>query len=463
MQGQRIGYRAVVLGAGMAGLLAARVLADRYAEVVMVDRDEPPTHAAPRRGVPQGRHIHALIAGGQQALEELFPGLTDELVTAGAAHGDLLADTRIHLNGHRLRRTRSGLAFVSVSRPLLEDRVRRRVLARPEVRMIGSCDAVGLVTSDRGDHVIGARVLRRADSSAPEVLDAALVVDATGRGSRAGDWLADLGYARPEQERVPIDVGYATRTYRLPPDALDGDLGVLQGLAPDHPRGGALSRIEGDRWMVSLIGVRGGHPATDDTGFAAFARSLRSPDIAGAIDAGEPLDEPVAHRFPADVRRRYERLRRLPAHFIAVGDAVCCLNPAYGQGMSVAALEALALRRHLEHRSRVAPHAWYRQVARITAPVWDMTAGTDRTFPSVDTAPSLRIRLLGSYVARLHAAATDDPALATEVARVSGLIDVPSALLRPAVVARVLRHTVRCPSRPSVAAGAPHAPRARTG
>lgn len=442
MQGQRIGYRAVVLGAGMAGLLAARALADRYAEVVLVDRDDPPADPAPRRGVPQGRHIHALLAGGQQALEQLLPGLTDELVVAGAARGDLLADTRMYLSGHRLRSVRSGLAFVSVSRPLLEDRVRRRVLARPEVRMVGSCDAVGLVTSADARHVTGARVLRRADGSAPQVLDAALVVDATGRGSRAADWLAGLGHARPPEERVPVDVGYATRTYRLPPDVLDGALGVLLGLSPDHPRGGALARIEGDRWMVSLIGVRGEHPPTDPAGFAAFAASLGFPDITRALEAGEPLDEPVAHRFPANVRRRYDRLRTLPAHFLVLGDAVCCLDPAYGQGMSIAALEAVALRRHLEHRSRVAPRAWYRQVARITAPVWDVTAGADRTFAQVDAAPSRRTRLLAAYVARLHAAAAHDPVLATTVARVSGLVATPTAVVRPPVVARVVRHAV---------------------
>ena len=463
MHRQRIGYRAVVLGAGMAGLLAARALADHYAEVVILDRDDPPAYAAPRRGVPQGRHIHALVAGGQRALEALVPGVTGELVAAGAAHGDLLADTRIHLSGQRLHRATSGLAFISLSRPVLEDRVRRRVLALPAVRMVGSCDVVGLVTSADGGHVVGARVLRRADGSAPEVVDAALVVDATGRGSRAGDWLAAIGYARPEEERVPVDVGYATRTYHLPPDVLDGHLGVLQGIAPDLPRGGALSRIEGDRWMLSLIGVRGEHPPTDPDGFTAFAASLGAPDIADAISDGVPLDDPVAYRFPADLRRRYDRLRRLPAHFVVFGDGVCCLNPAYGQGMSVAALEALALRRHLEHRSSVDPRAWYQEIARIVRPAWDMTAGADGAFPQVDATPSRRARLLGAYVARVHAAAAHDPGLATTVAGVAGLVEPPSALLRPAVVAKALRHAVVQPPQPSPAAAVPSARRTPTG
>lgn len=439
---ERIGHRAVVLGASMAGLLAARVLADRFAEVVVVDRDELPPAAAHRRGVPQGRHTHALLAAGQAALEQLLPGLTDELAAAGAPVGDLVHDTRMLMNGHRLRQAPSDLVFVSVSRPLLEDRVRRRVRALPEVRIVERCDAVGLVTSADRRHVTGVRLLRRADGSAPEVLDAGLVVDATGRGSRAPDWLAALGYPPPEEDRVEIDAGYASRSYRLPVDALDGDLGCLHGLAPDHPRGAGLSRLEDDRWLLSLIGVCGDHPPTDPDGFTTWAGLLRHPDIADAIARGEPLDDPRAHRFPASVHRRYDRLDDLPGHFIALGDAVCCLDPAYGQGMTVAALEAVALRHHLARGHTVDPHRWYREVARIVAPAWDIAAGGDLAFPDVPGRQTPPQRLVSAYLARLHAAAADDGMLAHAFGRVLGLVDPPPALLRPAVAARVATHAL---------------------
>ena len=209
------------------GLLAAHVLADSYGQVTVIDRDELPETPTHRRGVPHGRHLHALAARGQQALEELFPGLTAELVACGAPAGDLLDDARLYLSGHRLRQAHSGLVLLCASRPLLELTCAPGSGPTPTCASIDRCDVVGLVTTPDGRRVTGVRVLRRADGSAEELLDADLVVDASGRGSRTPAWLEALGYPRPEQEQVQIGLGYATRTYRLPPDALDGDLAIL--------------------------------------------------------------------------------------------------------------------------------------------------------------------------------------------------------------------------------------------
>ncbi len=212
---RQIGDRAVVLGASMAGLLAARVLADAYTQVTVIDRDELPEASTHRRGVPHGRHLHALLARGQQALEELFPGLTAELVVEGMPAGDLLADARLYFSGHRLRQARTELVLLCVSRPVLEGHVRGRVRALPNVTFFDRCDVVGLATTPDRRRVTGARVLRRDDGSAEELLAADLVIDATGRGSRTPVWLDALGYTPPKQDQVRIGLGYATRTYRL--------------------------------------------------------------------------------------------------------------------------------------------------------------------------------------------------------------------------------------------------------
>jgi 2-polyprenyl-6-methoxyphenol hydroxylase-like FAD-dependent oxidoreductase len=435
---RQIGDRAVVLGASMAGLLAARALADAYAQVVVVDRDELPETAMHRRGVPHGRHAHALLARGQQALEELFPGLTAELIAQGVPAGDLLANGRWYVSGHRLRQVNIGLVSLSVSRPLLEGYVRARVRALPTVAFLDSCDILGLTATPDGRRVTGARV-RRADGSAGEVLGADLVVDATGRGSRTPIWLEALGYARPETEQVRVGLGYATRTYRLPPDALDGDLAVLDATTPDHPRGGALLRLEGDRWMVTLAGMLGDHPPIDPDGFLDFARSLRFPDIYDAVRDAEPLDDPVGFRFPASVRHRYERLDRFPDGLLVVGDAVCSFNPIYGQGMSVAALEALTLRRHLQQGAVPQPRRWFRGLARVVDVPWDIAVGGDLAVPGVQGRRTLKIRLVNAYIAWLHAAAAHDAGLASTFVRVAGLVAPPQTLLRPKVALRVLR------------------------
>ena len=436
---RQIGERAVVLGASMAGLLAAKVLSDSYGQVTVIDRDELPEASTHRRGVPHGRHLHALAARGQQALEELFCGLTAELVADGVPAGDMLADTRLFLSGHRLRQAPTGLGLLCASRPVLEGRVRARVRALPNVRLVDRCDVVGLATTPDRRRVTGARLLRRADGSAEEVLGAGLVVDATGRGARTPAWLEALGYPRPEREQVRVGLGYATRTYRLPPDALGGDLAVLQAATPRHPRAGALQVLEGDRWMVTLAGILGDHPPTDPDGFLAFARSLRFPDIYQAIRDGEPLDDPVGFRFPASVRHRYERLPRFPDGLLVMGDAVCSFNPIYGQGMSVAALEALALRRHLEHGDPPRPRRWFRELARVVDVPWDIAAGGDLVFPGVQGRRTAKVRLVSADLARLHAAAAHDADLAGAFLRVAGLVAPPGSLLRPGVAVRVLR------------------------
>ena len=294
-------------------------------------------------------------------------------------------------------------------------------------------------------------MLRRADGSAEELIGADLVVDATGRGSRIPAWLETLGYPRPERDEVQIGLGYSTRTYRLTADALAGNLAVLDAATPQNPRTGALQRLEGDRWMLTLAGILGDHPPTDPDGFLDFARSLRFPDIYQAVRDAEPLDVPVGFRFPTSVRHRYERGDRFPAGLIAMGDAVCSFNPIYGQGMTVAALEALTLRRHLNRGIEPQPRRWFRDLARIVDVPWDMSTGGDLAFPGVPGRRTLKIRLLSGYLNRLHAAAAHDAALATAFMRVAGLVSRPPSLLSPGNTLRVLRGGRRRRRPPAVA------------
>jgi hypothetical protein len=313
------------------------------------------------------------------------------------------------------------------------------VRALPSVTFAPPSDVVGLTTVRNGERVTGVRVLRRTDDSAAEVHEAELVIDAGGRGSRAPAWLETLGCGRAEEDRVRMDLHYTSRRYRLRSDALGGDLASVQAATPTNPRAGVLARLEGGEWLLTLAGILGDEPPIDADGFLAFARSLAFPDIYEEIRDGEPIDEPSKYRFLESVRRRYERMPRLPDAFLPFGDSFCSFNPVYGQGMTVAALQALALQQHLRRLGSPSTRRILRDFARVVDIAWDTARGADLSLPGVPGHRSFSQRSIGSYIARLHAAAEHDASLAIAFVRVSGLVDPPSALLRPRVLLRVLR------------------------
>ncbi|MEW2383563.1 FAD-dependent oxidoreductase [Micromonospora sp. NPDC047707] len=447
--------RAVVLGASMAGLFAAKVLAEAYREVVLVDRDRLADGTAPRRGVPQGRHLHGLLARGQRAIEEIFPGFTAELTASGMRSGDLGTRIRWYFDGRRLAPAETGLLVVGGWRPGIEALVRRKVLGLPGVRLIDGTDVVAPVAATDGTRITGVRIHRR-DAGTPEALDADLVVDATGRGSRTPTWLAELGYPAVPEERVKIGLTYTSARFRFRDDPFHGDVSINPVATPAHPRGAFLATLGENRGLLSLTGVLGDEPPTDRDGFLAYAQSLPVPDVIDAVRDAEFLDEPVSFRFPASVRRRYERLPRVPDGLLVVGDALCTFNPVYGQGMTVAALEALLLRRHLAATAAPRPGRFFADVARLLDAPWEVAAGGDLAHPGAEGRRGLMVRIANTYLARVQAAATRDARVTEAFLRVAGLVDPPQAIMRPSVMWRVLRRGGR-PAAP--ARGAPTAVR----
>lgn len=437
---------AVVLGGSMAGLLAGRVLADTYARVTIVDRDDLQGGIGiePRRGVPQGRHAHGLLAAGSRVIEELLPGATADLIAAGVPSGDLLANVRICPNGHQLKQVPVGQIGLAPSRPYLESYVRSRVRDLPNVTLLGGLDVVGVETSADRSRVTGARVQRREPGSAVESIGADLVVDATGRGSRTPRWLSDLGYPVPPEETLIVNLSYTTRHYRMTPDALDGDIAIIIGATLAHPRGGVIQVQEQDRAIVTLFGILGDQAPTDAAGFQAFAETLPLPFVADAIRGGEMLDEAVVYRFPGSTRHRYDRLRRFPAGLLVIGDALCSFNPMYGQGMSVAAIEAMTLR--AEVARGLDARRFFRAVKPVIDNPWQIATGGDLAFPGVEGPRPLAVRQINRYLARLLAAAQHDEVLSRAFVTVSNLLASPPSLLRPALAMRVWRAAKAQPS-----------------
>jgi 2-polyprenyl-6-methoxyphenol hydroxylase-like FAD-dependent oxidoreductase len=438
--------RAIVIGASMGGLLAARALADHYGEVTVVERDVLPDTYEPRKGVPQGRHTHGLLARGREVLEQLFPGFTEEMVAQGATTGDIVDKVLWFNHGFYLCNAPSKMLGLAISRPMLEGSVRRRVLQLPNVRLRERCDVLEPAFDRSQGRVSGVRVQSRGGSDGTQMMNADLVVDASGRGSSSPAWLDALGYPKPREEQIKINLGYATRQYRRLPEHLRGMRGAIIAACPPDWRFGAILAQEGDRWIVTLGGYLGDQAPTDDNGFVAFARSLQKPEIFDVIRVAEPLCPLMPYQFSANLRRRYEELSRFPAGFLVFGDALCSFNPVYGQGMTVACVESLALRECLAAGTQEIAGRFFRAASQLIDIPWQIAVGSDLQHPRVEGKRTTQVRFINWYIAKLYRAAQDDAVLASRFLEVANLMRQPTALFDPQIAFRVWRRN-RLPAR----------------
>jgi 2-polyprenyl-6-methoxyphenol hydroxylase-like FAD-dependent oxidoreductase len=437
---------AIVIGASMGGLLAARALADCYGQVIIVERDALPEGYEPRKGVPQGRHTHGLLARGREVLEDLLPGFTEEMVAQGATPGDI-ADKVLWFNhGFYLCNTPSKLLGLAISRPMLEGSVRRRVLQLRNVRLLERCAVLEPMIERARGRVTGVRVQSQGGSDGTQTMNSDLVVDASGRGSFSPAWLEAWGYPKPREELIKIDLGYATRQYRRLPEHLHGMMGAIIAACPPDWRFGAILSQESDRWIVTLGGYLGDRAPTDDTGFVDFARSLPKPDIFDVIRHAEPICPLMPYHFSANLRRHYEELSRFPAGFLVFGDALCSFNPIYGQGMTVACVEALALRDTLAAGTQEIAKRFFRAASQLIDIPWQIAVGSDLQHARVEGVRTTQVRFINWYIAKLYRAAQDDAVLATRFLEVANLMRQPAALLDPRIAFRVWKRN-RAPAR----------------
>jgi 2-polyprenyl-6-methoxyphenol hydroxylase-like FAD-dependent oxidoreductase len=433
------GQHAIVYGGSITGLIAAGVLSRHVERITLVERDRLEDGPQARKGVPQSQHAHILLTRGLSILNEVFPGFSEELKAAGGLLLDMTGHHAWCMGGVWLPRERMGLDLTCQSRPLLEWVIRQRLQALPNVRVLDGREVTGFQTSADKARVTGVR-LQAPGGGQEETLEAGLVVDTSGRGSRTPQWLEALGHPRVEETNIHIDVRYATRLYHRPRDFEPGwEMLSISPRLPHQPRVGSIQRIEGDRWLVTLGGWLGDGPSTtDDADFLEFARSLSQPHLYEALRNAEPAGPIHHYRFSHNQWRHYERMPRFPEGLAVMGDAFCSFNPIYGQGMTTGAMQAQALGECLREGLDGVAQRYRRRVGQLLSTAWTMATSGDLRFPQVEGKRPPGFALMNWYGDRFQQLASHDEEALLTFVRMMQMIEPPTALFSPRLALKVL-------------------------
>ncbi|WP_203898718.1 FAD-dependent oxidoreductase [Virgisporangium aliadipatigenens] len=435
---------AVVLGGSVAGLMAARVLADHARRVVVVEADALPEEAAFRAGVPQDQQVHTLLPAGQRWLERWMPGLTREAQDRGAPFvGPEQAITAF--DGVPQASEGEGYHLLALSRPLLEVLIRGRVAALPNVSFLrGRATGLGY-RDDAVSHVHYLAAGGDADDRDARTIEVDFVVDAMGRASRLAHWLDDSGYDRPALERLEAPINYATALFERPVKFADlPTAGALALYTPRYPSGGvsvaAAQAIEDDRWLLMLMGYGDSRPGrTVDEMRSAVADLL---PFFATVAANEPVGDVVTYHQAESRRRHFTDLHRFPARLVSVGDAVASFNPIYGQGMSSAALHASCLATYLRGRPDLdtPARAFFALQQVVVDAAWAVSAGGDAARLDATNGVEVpeELRLQRWAMEQITAATLVDGAVTDAFLQVTYMLRHPATLADPALLARAV-------------------------
>ncbi|MEG4841608.1 2-polyprenyl-6-methoxyphenol hydroxylase-like oxidoreductase [Microcoleus sp. B9-D4] len=446
---------AIIIGGSLAGLLASRVLAKHFDRVSIVERDFFPEKPAPRPGIPQSRHLHILFNRGKMILEEFFPGLENELVAAGAPRLNPKSIGWFSPAGWAPQSSPDLNDLIMFSRDLLDWQIRRRLAERMNVHFLEGCTVTGLLANASRTEVAGVSV-RFRDRQNPgnihaENLNADLVVDAAGKVSKTPQWLKSLGYEPPQETAINAFVGYASRIYEGS-GKLSNTAPVFVSTAPPfRTRGGAIFPIEGNRWLALLIGGDRDYPPADEAGFLEFARTLPTPTIYDAIKDAEAITPVYSYRGTENRLRHYDRLSRYPENLAVIGHAVCAFNPIYGQGMTVAALDAQMLDECLQKQRERYPEGdltgfvrqFQQKLAKLHTIPWTFAISQDSRYRgSTGAKPNLITRLIIEYMELVLKALVDDAKVCQAFLEVLHMIESPAVLFHPSIAVKAIGQLV---------------------
>ncbi len=434
---------AIVIGASMAGLTTARVLTEHYRRVVLIERDAAGEGIGTRKGLPAARHVHALLPSGLAVLSRRFPGLVSGLRQHRIVESDIGLLNCWYAYGGLKKQVAVGVDAVTMSRPLLDYAILQELRNEERLEILAGHRVIEVVTSEDQRRVIGVKVEAAGPDgpSSPRTIAAELVVDCTGRGSRTPALLAQWGYQAPRESAIKVRITYKSRRYRQgAASPVPRKIYIHSPAAPREKVGYMLMPIESDDWMLTLAGWHGQDPLPDEEQLAARLAELPIREFRALTSSAEPLTDFAEYKFDHSLRRHYEELRDFPRGLLALGDAVASVNPVYGQGMSLACLQADALDAVLSEGKRDDQLAarFYARITPIIDACWKGATIEDfRYRETVGDKPPL-VGLINAYLSLVHKASQSDPYIYSEFLQVAGLLKPADALLSAKVVTRSL-------------------------
>lgn len=455
---------AFVIGASMAGMMAARALSNHYAKVLILERDPKPKPEAdarttPAKGVPQSDHLHILLDSGLQAIEHYFPGIIQDMLKTEAQTVAMASELHWFQHGAWKIQARNGPVSYTQHRRSLDKHIRARLEQLPNIQFIYDCTVEGVLWDSQGENIAGVNIVQK--SGATSQLDADMLIDASGKGSRMLEWLnaapyeaSERGHANPPwnkfpappRDLLPINLCYVSRIYQKPTSLPEWKALAISPL-PQLPRGGVLMPIDASHWLVTLFGYCGEHPSTSPEAFLEFAKTLAIPDLYNAIAQATPLTEPVKFRYPQSVRQRLDKVQDFPGGVLLIGDAMCSLDPVFGQGMTLACKEAVLLDTLLKSLGNAGSlqnlrKKYFKQARKVINDAWIITEGEVLRFGKMPGKRTLKVRITQWYTGHVFQLCTEHEDIYLDLIDLIHLKCGPERLMRPAILVRVLLHSL---------------------
>lgn len=437
-------HKVIIIGGGIAGKLAARVLSDFFQEVVILERDQEPSTPTTRNGAPQGNHIHALLHAGENGLEKLFPGISKQFHTNGAIKINSTQDLAWFHHGVWKYRYDGGYTTTLQTRPHLEWHITQYIHKIKNVTVLYNQTVKKYIFNEKENRMVGVEVMDGNDSMI--TLTADLVVDASGASSLSSRWFKDQHIHIPT-EKVKIGLTYVSQLVELPDTGnRNFEIKLLYPNPPAEKIGGSLSKVEGDRYIVTFIGyhdsINEKEISKNDQGLFELASKLPKTDIYEELQNANLLSPMSVYRVPHILWRKIDKVQKLPAGLMLIGDSLCRIDPFFGQGMSIAVLEALALQKIYQNQQQSQQKvidAFHKKARKIIGPIWNMVVTEDFRYPDTKGKKPLGLPFLQWYAKKVFLLSSENPKIYDSFIKVMNLTAPMTILMQPKILWSVIK------------------------